>query len=536
MCYNLNFTWATRGFVNHNGNCSSVQFQVDPKNYCMVLSSRCTANTISVDSCRRYGMLKRRPYRAQHLVQWNARQSIDVSKPLVDKKVEAVLYQQGIPFEHTSEYRNLYSYDKLQEQLEHYDRSYFVRKEDPYLRAGLKSAFRIFACPDVKMRLEPVKLNGTAAALMVTLDIKGDRSAGLTAFGETKLEAMTVGLDKAISILCGGKAPAPCLAGVRTQRKGKTRLVWMFPLEMTIIEAVIARPLINYFLNIQHVMTFGDFSHETGTRMRRSAAECKYHYSIDYSQFDSTIGPLFIHYAFNAFRTWFNLSDEVMENVTVGDVFDRIESYFITCPIVMPSRGKKYPDLVVGKKGGVPSGSYFTQLVDSFVNTALIYSVNARFDLGLSDRHVYVLGDDCLFFCNRAGGDQLLQQISQFLGNYGFKVNAAKGSHGLATDRVEYLGRSWRNGFPMRKMSEIVRGSLYPEKFRKYSPSRAKSQKQVLAVLNSYLLTSYLEDPPVGVETFSSVYHSTPWMSSGYTEFLLRSGMIPGDRMSRAVY
>jgi hypothetical protein len=481
-------------------------------------------------------MFIRTPYRAQHLVQWNARQSVDVSKPLVDKKVEAVLYQQGIPFKHTSEYRNIYSYDKLQEQLEHYDRPSFVRKGNPYLKAGLSSAFRIFACPDVKMRLKPVKLQGTAAELMVALDVKGDRSAGLTAYGETKLEAMVTGLDKAISILCEGKAPAPCLAGARTYRKGKTRLIWMYPLEMTIIEAMIARPLINYFLNIQHVMTFGDFSHETGMRIRRSASECKYHYSIDYSQFDSTVGPLFIQYAFNAFRTWFDLSDEVMENVTVKDVFDRIESYFITCPIVMPSRGKKYPDMVTGKNSGVPSGSYFTQLVDSFANVALIFAANARFKLGLKDHNVYVLGDDCLFFCNSNGGRHLLQQLSQFLSNFGFKVNPAKGSHGLSTDDVEYLGRTWRNGFPLRKMSEIIRGALYPQKYRRYSPNKAVSQKQVLALLNSYLLTSYLEDPPVGVETFSSVYHSTPWMSSGYTEFLLRSGMIPGDRIARAVY
>lgn len=481
-------------------------------------------------------MFERRPFRAQYLVQWNARQSIDNPEPLVDKVVEAVLYQQGIQFEHTDEYRNIYSYDKLCEQLEHYDRSYYVRKDNPYLKSGLSNAFRIFACPDDKMKLKTVDLYGTVAELMSKLQIRGDKSAGLTAYGETKAEAFTIGVDKALDILMNGKAPQPCLAGVRTQRKGKTRLVWMYPLEVTIIEAMVARPLIDYFIGIEHVMTFGDFSHETGMRMRRSASNTKYHYSIDYSQFDATIGPLFIHYAFNAFRTWFNVEDKIYGDVTVGDVFDCIEKYFVTCPIVMPVRGQKYPTMVTGKRGGVPSGSYFTQLVDSFTNTALIYAASARFKLGLKDDNVYVLGDDCLFFCNNCSGAQLLEQISGFLCSLGFKVNAVKGSHGIATADIEYLGRRWRNGFPLRKMSEITRGALYPENYRRYSPDRALRQKQALSVLNSYLLTSYVEDPTVGVESFSSVYHITPWMSNGLTAYLLSCGMIPGDTLTRAVF
>lgn len=480
--------------------------------------------------------MNKRPFRAQYLVQWNARQSIDNPKPLADKVVEAVLHQQGIPFEHTEEYRNIYSFDKLCEQLEHYDREYYVDKGNPYLKGGLNNAFRIFACPDAKMKLNTVNLNCGVADLMSTLDIKGDKSAGLTAYGETKAEAFTVGLDKAYDILINQKAPQPCLAGIRTQRKGKTRLVWMYPLEMTIIEALVARPLINYFLGVQHIMTFGDFSHEIGTRMRRSASECKYHYSIDYSQFDATIGPLFIQYAFNAFRTWFNLDDKVVADVTVGDVIDRIESYFITCPIVMPSKGQKFPTMITGKRGGVPSGSYFTQLVDSFVNTALIFAVSNRFQLNLKDENVFVLGDDCLFFCNDNSGDTLLHKMSGFLCSFGFKVNPAKGTHGSSTAEIQYLGRRWRNGFPIRDMSEIVRGALYPEKYRKYSPERGVRQLQALGVLNSYLLTSYVEEPSIGVEAFRSAYHITPWMSSGLTEYLLRSGFIPGDVLTRAIY
>lgn len=478
--------------------------------------------------------MKTRPYRAQHLVQWNARMRKNDPTQLVDRVVEAVMYQQGIQFEHTDEYRSVYSFEKLQEQLKHYDRAYIVQSENSDLKRGLSSAFRIFACPDAKLRLSPVILVGTVKELISSLAIK-DRSAGLTAYGESKIEAFTTGLDKAVDILANGKAPAPCLAGIRTQRKGKTRLVWMYPLEMTIIEATVARPLIDYFKGTEHVMSFGDYSHETGLRMRRSCASNRYFYSIDQSQFDSCVGPLFIHYAFNAFRTWFNLEDKIYEDVTVGEVFDRVESYFVTTPIVMPSEGK-YPNMVTGKRGGVPSGSYFTQLVDSFANVALIMACSSKFGLNLSDQNMFVLGDDGLFFCNDSRMKSLLNEMQSFVSTLGFSLNASKSECGLTTTDVPYLGRHWRNGFPIRTMRELTRGALYPERWRRYSPNKATRQLQAMNIIGSFLLTSYIDNPTCDTEKFKQVYYLTPFMSSGFSAYLLEEGLIPGQVLNRAVF
>lgn len=481
--------------------------------------------------------MKMRPYRAQFLVQWNARQSQDNPSELVDKVVEAVMHQQGIQFVHTNEYRSVYSYDKLIEQLKHYDRNYYVHSENSELKYGLSQAFRCFACPDAKMKLSPITLMNASSLLMLELAIKGDKSAGLTSYGETKLEAFTTGLDKAVDILCHEKSPAPCLAGIRTQRKGKTRLIWMYPLEMTIIEATVARPLINYFKGIEHVMSFGDYSLETGLRFRKACSECKYYYAWDLSQFDSTIGPLFIHYAFNMIRTWYNLEDKIYEDVTVGDVIQKIEDYFITTPIVMPEKDKRFPTMVTGKRGGVPSGSYFTQLVDSFVNVALTYAVSSHFGLNLTDDHINVLGDDNTFFCNDSRGEKLLDAITAYLSTFGFKLNRTKCQCGLTTEKVPYLGRDWRNGFPIRPMSHLVRSALYPEKWRRYDKENgANREKQALNVIGSFLLTSYIEDPNCELDKFSHVYHITPEMTSGFTEFLLKEGLMPGDVHERAIY
>lgn len=480
--------------------------------------------------------MKYRPFRAQHLVQWNVRMCQDNTEPLVDKVVEAVCHQQGIQFEHTSEYRNIYSYDKLWEALEHYDREYVVSSRNSYFKRGLDRAYRVFSCPDAKQKLKPVDLMRTVAELFVDLGIKGDRSAGLTAYGESKMEAFTIGLDKSIAILTEQKSPAPCLAGIRTQRKGKTRLVWMYPLEMTIIEAILARPIINYFKGADSVMTFGDYSHEVGMHMRRSIAETKYHYAFDQSQFDAHVTPQAISYAFAALATWFDLDDKVYANVTVREILRVVEKYFVCTPIVMPNRKGKYPLLVTGKRGGVPSGSYFTQLVDSFVNAAIMFAASEKFKLGLKDDNLYVLGDDSCMFCNNDSGELLKQKVVSFCETIGFKVNLTKSVCGPNTEEVEYLGRTWRNGFPIRTMYEMMRGALYPENYRRYSKDRALRQKEALSTVHSYLLTSYIEDPSVGIEAFNSVYHVSPWMSSGLTAYLLKCGLIPGDVLSRAVY
>lgn len=482
-----------------------------------------------------------RTYRAEHLVQWNARQSKDNPEELVDKVVEAVMHQQGVSFEHTNEYRSVFSYEKLWEQLEHYDRTIVLDKSDSYLRYGLKQAARIFSCPDANKRLKPVSLLGAAADLIGELGIK-DKSAGLTAYGETKFQAFQVGLDKAIDILLNGKAPAPCLAGVRTQRKGKTRLVWMYPLEMTIIEAVFMRPLINFRKNTEGVMTFGDYSHEVGMRMRNSINTNRSYVSIDSSQFDSTVSSLFQHRYYDSVRTWFDLDDEIYPGITVGMCIDVAERYAINTGIVMPKRDSKYPVVVDGITGGVKSGSYSTQECDSFTSVSIAFMCSSKFKLRLCDKDIFTLGDDLMWFMsavrfeNEQSIQSFLQKVASFVSNYGFKMNGTKSSAGHATEDIEYLGRRWRNGFPIRKMSEITRGVLYPEHHRRYSDNRADRQQQALNIIGSYLLTAYVENPTCDTDRFNHLYFVTPQMSSGYTEYLLKEGLIPGDVLRRALY
>lgn len=73
------------------------------------------------------------------------------------------------------------------------------------------------------------------------------------------------------------------------------------------------------------------------------------------------------------------------------EVFEIIEDYFIHTPIVMPDHHIYY-----GKKHGVPSGSYFTQIVDSIVNVIIAGTISAKFNMYINKSDIYVLGDDLL--------------------------------------------------------------------------------------------------------------------------------------------
>lgn len=482
-----------------------------------------------------------KPWRSRHLVQWNKELCSDNPCLLVDKVVEAVMHQQGVLFEHTNEYRSVYSYDKLWEQLEHYDHRVVLDKANPYLRYGLQQADRLFSCPNKDMKLQPISLISAGAELLNLLSIKEDKSAGLTAYGMSKLEAFPIGLDKAVRILRDSKAPSPCLAGVRTQRKGKTRLVWGFPLEMTIIECIVMTPLINFRKERPGVMSFGDYSHETGMKMRKSITHNRSFVSLDFSQFDSTVSSLFQHAYYDSVRTWFNLDDEVYPGITVGRVIDVIEQYAINTPIVMPMRESEYPVVVTGIIGGEPSGSKSTQDCDSFTAVAMSFATARRFNFKLHDDDVYSLGDDLGWFLSlkldAEGKLKLMNQIASFVSTFGFKINSMKSKIYDANETIEYLGRAWRNGFPIRKMKELTRGALYPENYRRYDRNnRAVRQKQALNIVASYGLTSYIDDPTCDVTLLNHLYNVSPWMSSGFTRYLLEEGLIPGDVLDRAIY
>lgn len=97
-------------------------------------------------------------------------------------------------------------------------------------------------------------------------------------------------------------------------------------------------------------------------------------------------------------------------------------------------------NIYFGKKHGVPSGSFFTQIVDSIVNAIIAGTISAHFNLNLKPYDTFILGDDLLIYVNR---DLSLATIASFASNaFGVTFNPSKSEKFKGGDKVRYLGRT----------------------------------------------------------------------------------------------
>ena len=241
----------------------------------------------------------------------------------------------------------------------------------------------------------------------------------------------------------------------------------MYPFEMTLMEARFARPLIDTFLDYRTTMAFGLKKVQIGALVD---SICNHSggtpVAMDYSKFDSTISSYFIKQAFKILATWFN--DEDLQEYG----FEKVINYFIHTPIVMPDG-----NLYKGKKHGVPSGSYFTQLIDSIVNTMLMGAASSALKLGVRWDKLLVLGDDVIF----AMQDPNVEEISEFLIKFGITVNISK-----TKLEPHFLGAEWYFGKPFRKFDELLSMSTQPECFKKMGETEKERTRNGMLLLMNY--------------------------------------------------
>lgn len=353
-----------------------------------------------------------------------------------------------------------------------------IDMNDKYMTEGFNLARKEFGGRKGQL-LRPLDLNE------VIQNMKLSTSAGLTSLGDKKIEVVEYALTRAEQVLRREKKPRPCLAGIRTQQKddgknyknleevklfykGKTRLVWMYPFEMTIIEGMFAIALIDLFKKRKTPMTIGVRKGILGGRVHNEIETRRNIYALDYSKFDSTISSSLIKAAFRILKTNFGKFDSLQ-----AEAWNRVVNYFLETTIVMPD-GYLY----VGKKHGVPSGSFFTQLIDSVVNCILVGAMSARFGLSISKKYFMVLGDDLLLSANKK---LPLVSIQKFLASYGIIMHPDK-----CSTKTHYLGAYWRNGVPTRPLKEVLSKMRFPESFRKYSENGAVRAAQVHLIKVAY--------------------------------------------------
>lgn len=387
----------------------------------------------------------RGPFRRAALKSYISQMNTPNPHVVFDDFVAGILEQQGFAWE--DDPRSVYEPQQLYAALERYATNWSdFEHVDCHLEYGLRMAFKIFAKPRKDDYLNPL-----SDEEVIRSALKMSKSSGLPLM-TSKADSLVYSFDRESQIRRQLKAPNPCVAYKRTQKGNKTRLVWGYPLEMTIMEARFARALIDVFKTKSTPMAFGMTKTELGAKLHRyfedqpGTTVC-----LDYSKYDTTISATLIRRAFGILATWFSEEDRE----ALG--WDTMVNYFITTPIVMPDG-----HLYTGKNHGVPSGSYFTQMIDSVVNVALCYALKSRFKLDFGESQLYVLGDDVIL---QQCGKVSLSEWAAYLRSFGFNLHDDEKT---IVGQVHFLGAVWIKGKPDAPIDELTKKAVFPENFRSY--------------------------------------------------------------------
>jgi len=411
----------------------------------------------------------RGPFRRAALKPYIKQMSTPNPEGLFDGFVAEILSQQGFSIQEDP--RSIYEPEQLYTALNRYATEWSDHEGlDEHLEFGFRMAYKIFARPRAWDKLKVL-----SDYSVMTKALKLEKSSGLPLM-TSKAKSLSYSFDREKQIRRGVKAPNPCVAYKRTQKGNKTRLVWGYPLEMTIMEARFARPLIERFLASDTPMAFGMSKMELGAKLHRYFVEqpgttvC-----LDYSKYDTTLSCTMLKQAFRILSTWFDQEDLTKYG------WDTVVTYFITTPIVMPDG-----HLYVGKHHGVPSGSYFTQMIDSICNVAIMYAIAHRFNLQFKPEGLFVLGDDVIVQIQQAVDKSDLSQWAKYLkSRFGLELHDDEKT---VLGRAHFLGAFWDMGKPDLPVQELVNKAAQPESFRNYGGNPYTGAESVLrSYASSYL-------------------------------------------------
>lgn len=309
----------------------------------------------------------------------------------------------------------------------------------------------------------------------------------------------------------------PMLIGCRTQGSGafnddgsftydckhKTRVVAMVDMFQIIGEMKFAIPFQKAIADMDWYAG-GKDPHGIGRIISDMRYNFQYYISLDYSHFDQSISNWLIRDAFEIVASSFISMDEELYSIIVDDF---INKNFVS------------GDGIVHSQKGVPSGSMFTQIIDSVVNRLMI---TTYFQSIKESVQMIVMGDDNLLYTNYP---VVVSEIASYLTkNFGVVVNPDKTSYGETLDDPEFLSREWRFNGQWREPNTVISKMLYPERYRDYFSKKSKVDAKL--ILFSYILTYSLSlEYLIDVPRFLS---DNPQLKRSMVEELVDSRYIPG--------
>jgi len=253
--------------------------------------------------------------------------------------------------------------------------------------------------------------------------------------------------------------------------KEKVRPVWGYPVDVVLEEARFFLPLLAY---LKEEVNVRDSFYGLGMETARSGHEhlarsfsqpgIKLSLSGDLTNFDARVPAWTIRDVFSLVSDWFDFS-KVLDsegkywNVNVGQSCRRWKamlSYFINTKVRSPS------GLRIQKSSGVPSGSMWTNFVDTCVNAVQFRTALYRTTGSLPAKDYYY-GDDSQVFLVQSS-ISLDALAAELLRAFGAILSVDKTILTDNPDNIHWLGYYYRPGGPRRPMDFIVASTFYPER------------------------------------------------------------------------
>ncbi|BBC77402.1 putative RNA-dependent RNA polymerase [Pythium nunn virus 1] len=307
-----------------------------------------------------------------------------------------------------------------------------------------------------------------------------DSAAGFSYPGMKKAEVVEEAYDVAAYLqhmTQRGKSVyiPPCKVALRghlsSQEEQKSRPVWVYPVEVTILESKWAIPFYEHLERNVETVHFGANAMPKlsqllmgGLADHSEAAEI----TLDWSNFDSSIPNWLINQAFDIIWESFDnqyayhegeavYGGEVMERKNIN-LFRWIKEYFINTKIMLPSGD------VVRKTHGIPSGSFFTQAVGSIVNYIMVKALDLYFSWGA--RRIRILGDDSSFliplFSEKKCEAKAIQNAAWKA--FGVTLKLPKLRISTTQKQRKFLGYQITGHRLFRDDDEFLKLVLYPER------------------------------------------------------------------------
>jgi hypothetical protein len=263
--------------------------------------------------------------------------------------------------------------------------------------------------------------------------------------------------DGSTSIVEAIEQSVPDVAFTRTQltylaEKLKVRNVWGEHFAYILLEGLTAEPLMKFFSTKDEFYFIGqDPRIAVPELFRKHMLPEEWKYAFDWSQFDASVQPWEIDFAFDLLESMLEFDD-----LADATAFHFVREFFIYRKVAGPD------GYIYFKRLGIPSGSYYTSLIGSIVNYNRIQYMFRRFTEQFP-KLVKTQGDDSFIVCHT--GQRIdLHHASQIVENeFNWRLNPDKCTEGRSSDEVSFLSRTIFGADNYRDPEKLELLALYPE-------------------------------------------------------------------------